>query len=59
MASQMVAVKLQQLGIIKDAFDFDQYLTRNGFDGRINVGTYTVRSDMTYLQLARRLMALE
>ncbi|MBQ9983216.1 MAG: hypothetical protein IJP29_01365 [Lachnospiraceae bacterium] len=52
MSSYPVCQKLEELGVIEDASDFDNYLIRNGYANRISVGTHTLRIGMTYEQIA-------
>ena len=53
--SSDVSNKLQSLGIIKDAKDFDKYLNDNGFSSSISAGTYQVSIGDTYNELARKI----
>ncbi len=47
-----VCQKLQELGVIKDATDFDNYLIKNGYANRIRVGTHTLTIGMSYEEIA-------
>lgn len=53
--SSDVSRKLEGLGVIKSAKDFDSYLDRNGYSSSINAGTYEVSVDDTYAELARKI----
>ena len=53
--SSDVSAKLEKMGIVKDAKQFDKYLNDNGYSERINAGTYSVSVDDTYEQLARKI----
>lgn len=53
--SSDVSKKLQNLGIIKDAKDFDKYLNDNGYSSSISAGTYKVSVNDTYNELARKI----
>ena len=53
--SSDVSRKLQTLGIVKDAKDFDKYLNDNGFSSSISAGTYKVSVGDTYNELARKI----
>lgn len=53
--SSDVSRKLQSLGIVKDAKDFDKYLNDNGFSSSISAGTYKVSVGDTYNELARKI----
>ncbi len=50
--SYPVCQKLQELGVIKDATDFDNYLIKNGYANRISVGTHSLTIGMTYEEIA-------
>lgn len=50
--SYPVCQKLQELGVIQDATDFDNYLIKNGYANRIRVGTHTLTIGMTYEEIA-------
>ena len=50
--SYPVCQELQQLGVIEDATDFDNYLIKNGYANRISVGTHTLKIGMTYEEIA-------
>lgn len=52
MSSYPVCQMLQELGVIKDATDFDNYLIKNGYANRISVGTHTLRIGMSYEEIA-------
>ncbi len=52
MTSYPVCQKLQELGVITDATDFDNYLIKNGYANRISVGTHTLKIGMTYEEIA-------
>lgn len=47
-----VCQKLQELGVIKDATDFDNYLIKHGYANRIRVGTHTLKIGMSYEEIA-------
>ncbi|MBR1740540.1 MAG: hypothetical protein IJ733_01470 [Lachnospiraceae bacterium] len=53
--STAVSKKLQDMGIIKDAADFDKWLDKNGYSSSISAGTYQVSKNDTYLELARKI----
>lgn len=52
MSSYPICQKLEELGVIENASDFDNYLIQNGYANRISVGTHTLRIGMTYEQIA-------
>lgn len=53
MGSLEVCKLIQNSGIIEDAVDFDNYLNKNGYATKIRVNTFTLRSDMTYEEIAK------
>lgn len=53
--SSTVSARLQKMGIIKDATDFDLYLSQNGYGESISAGTYSVSPDDTYQELAKKI----
>ncbi len=53
--SSDVSKKLENLGIVKSASDFDKYLNDNGYSSSINAGTYDVSPKDTYAELARKI----
>ena len=52
MSSYPICQMLQELGLIEDATDFDNYLIKNGYANRISVGTHTLRMGMSYEEIA-------
>lgn len=52
MSSYPVCQRLQDLGVIEDALDFDNYLIQHGYANRIRVGTHTLTIGMTYEEIA-------
>lgn len=53
--SSDVSKRLESLGIVKNAKDFDKYLNDHGYANGISAGTYDVSIDDTYEQLARKI----
>lgn len=53
--SSDVSRKLEELGIVKSAKDFDKYLNDNGYSSSISAGTYKVSVNDTYNELARKI----
>lgn len=53
--SSDVSKRLQSMGIIKNATDFDKYLNDHGYSDSINAGTYQVSPSDTYQELARKI----
>lgn len=56
MYSEQVSRYLQQQGIIRSAAEFDEYLYAHHYDTKLQKGSFTVSSDMTFEQIAMRLM---
>lgn len=53
--STTVSSKLEKLGIIDSAKDFDLYLNQNGYGESISAGTYTVSPGDSYQELAKKI----
>lgn len=53
--SSDVSRKLQNLGVVKSATDFDKYLEQHGYSSGISAGTYKVSKGDTYSQLAKKI----
>ena len=51
-SSNDVAANLYKAGLVDSAEDFNDYLNKTGVDGLIQAGTFYVRSDSTYDDLA-------
>jgi len=52
MGSESVSQALKNAGIISDWSDFNNYLINNGYAQRIQNGTFTVNSGMSYKEIA-------
>ena len=50
--SYTVCQKLQELGIVKDAAEYDNYLIEKGYASRIRVGTHELTKGMDYHAIA-------
>ena len=50
--SRDVARKLEKAGIIDDAEDFNDYLCEKGYASNIQNGKFTVKSNMSYKEIA-------
>lgn len=53
--SSDVSNKLERMGVVKNAKDFDKYLNDHGYSSTISAGTYKVSIGDTYEQLARKI----
>jgi len=47
-----VCEKLQELGLIEDAAEFDTYLVENGYASRIRVGEHSLKKGMSFHDIA-------
>lgn len=56
MYSESVSQAMQSAGIISDWRDFNMYLCSNGYAERLQTGTFTMNSSMSYEQLAKILI---
>ncbi|HZH62909.1 MAG TPA: hypothetical protein VEY70_25830 [Metabacillus sp.] len=52
MTTSEVSNLLEQNAIISDSFEFDQYLIKNNYHTRVQLGTFEVQKGMTFQQLA-------
>jgi hypothetical protein len=52
MTTNEISNLLEQNGIIKDSFDFDQFLIKGGHHQKIQLGTFEVKKGMNFFQLA-------
>lgn len=55
MTTSEISEILEQNGIVADSFDFDQYLIKNKYHQKVQLGTFTVQKGMNYQQLAELL----
>lgn len=53
--SSTVSSRLESMGIIKSATDFDKYLNDHGYSASINAGTYKVSPGDSYRELAKKI----
>ena len=51
-----LADRLYDAGIIEDAEDFDAYLVKNGYDTKLQPGSYEFSSGMTYAEIVAELL---
>ena len=51
--ARIVCEKIQAAGIVSDGNALMNYIVRNGFADYINIGTYTLSSDMTYEEITK------
>lgn len=52
MWSDQVARELQNMGVVEDAKDFDQFLVKNGYANHIVVGTFEIPANASYEDIA-------
>lgn len=53
--SDTVSRRLEQMGVIDNAKEFDAYLSKNGYGESISAGTYTVSPGDSYKELAEKI----
>lgn len=53
MVSHDIAVMLEKEKIIDDADQFETYLEENGYSKRIQLGSFELKSDLSYKQIAK------
>ena len=51
-SSYPVCQRLQELGMIDSAEEFDSYLVEQGYASRIRVGTHTLKKGMSFYEIA-------
>lgn len=52
-SSDRVSRRLEELGLVEDAEEFDKFLCKNGYDNRISVGTYEITKGSTWEEIAK------
>lgn len=57
--SLTVSKKLEEAGLIASAYEFDRYLCQNGYDKRLNVGTFEIPAGTPPEQMAKILAKAE
>ncbi len=57
MFSEAVSQAMEHAGIISDWKDFNEYLEVNGYAMHLQTGTFTMKSSMTYREMAERLVS--
>lgn len=57
--SYAVCRKLEEAGLIISASDFDRYLYENGYDKRLNIGTYKIPEGTDPQEIARIIAGLQ
>ncbi len=56
MSSETIAALLEDAGLIDSASEFNSYLVSNGYDSRLEVGSFDLEADMTYEEIAKILI---
>ena len=51
--SATVAKRMEELGLVEDYLDFDDYLCDNGYSRYVNSGVYKIKPGLTYEELAK------
>ena len=52
-SSWSVAKRMEEVGLVDSAKEFDAFLCGNGYDKRISVGTYEISSNATWEDMAK------
>ena len=52
MYSAAISQAAYEVGLVKDAKDFDKYLSNNGFASNIHIGDYKIKKGATYFEIA-------
>ncbi|RLL48529.1 hypothetical protein D8M04_02010 [Oceanobacillus piezotolerans] len=52
MLTSEISSLLEENNIIEDAFEFDQYLNENDYSLYVQLGEYTLTSDMSFYEIA-------
>lgn len=55
MSSEVVAKMLAKEGVVTDSNDFNNYLKKHDYSRKINVGTYKIKMDASYEEIAKML----
>lgn len=55
MSSEVVAKMLVKEGVVTDSNDFNNYLKKHDYSRKINVGTYKIKMDASYEEIAKML----
>ena len=53
--SDTVARRLQELGVIPDAGEFDRFLMQNGYDRKISTGEHKIKANASWDEIGRTL----
>ncbi len=56
MWSEKICQKLQELGVIENATEFNKYLLENGYETKIRQGTYQIKKGASYEEIAKALL---
>jgi flagellar motility protein MotE (MotC chaperone) len=56
MSSESVSKRLEALGVIDNASDFNQYMISNGYSTRLQNGSFTIPQDATFEEITQILM---
>ena len=53
--SDTVSIRLQEAGLVADAYEYDRYLMANGYDKRIGAGEHVIPAGATWEEIAKEL----
>ena len=54
--SRTVANRLEEMGVIEDAAEFDRYLCQNGYDKRLTIGNHEIKAGADEKEIAEALV---
>lgn len=55
MSSEGIAALLEDAGLVESASDFNSYLVNNGYDMKLETGSFSLSADMSYEEIAKLL----
>lgn len=53
--SDTVSRRLQEVGLVADAYEYDRYLMANGYDKKIGAGEHVIQAGATWEEIAKEL----
>ena len=52
-SSDTVSKRLEEIGLVEDAKTYNRYLCNNGYDRKLNIGSYKITKGMSYEEIAK------
>lgn len=52
-SSDSISKNLEEMGLVESATSYNQYLCNNGYDRKLNIGTYELKVGMTEEEIAK------